>query len=204
MLLRVTMSMLLAVIGSIPAAAQPARDAAHNQSIGAGTQWALPYAGRGNPGVQVSWRRWFSPHVGIGTDVRWWGMRTTTEFNVPAHEGPGGTLIPSIVTRDDRRRSSYGVGAGVVARGWMGRLSLIAGAGPAFFADRTTYARRVDDRHESGSSPFRSFGAYMLAEAEVRATSRLSVFAGFRAELLDVRVFESSFAYPTAGVRFAF
>ena len=202
---RLTPFVLLAVIGTTPAAAQPARDAAHDQSVGAGAQWALPFTGRGDrPGVQASWRRWFSPRVGVGTDFRWWSRNTTEEFNSPAEERAGGVVIPAVQRRVDRRISSYGFGVGVLAKGSTGRLSFIGGAGPGFFVDSRTSETRANGTSDSGRSTLRSFGLHMLVEVDVRVTGRLSAFAGVRSELRDVRDLESSSGYPTAGVRFAF
>lgn len=187
------------------AATQPAAEDVHNQSIGGGAQWALPSSGRGGaPGVQVSWRRWFSPHLGIGTDFRLWREVMVTAIDFPAQTAPVGIAVPAQQGRDARRISSYGLGAGLLARESIGRLSLIGGVGPGFFVDRTAHDTRVNDSRSTGSDTLSSIGLFMLAEVEVRATSRLSVFAGFRGELRDVRVSESRSGYPTAGVRFAF
>ena len=205
MMLRATALMLLAVGAATPAAAQPARGGQHDQSIGGGPQWALPFFGRGDkPGVQTSWRRWLSAHVGVGTDFRWASRNTTEEFNLPAQERADGVVIPSAQRRVDQRIASYGFGVGVLARGPMGRLSFIVGAGPGFFVDRRSSETRVDGWRDSSRSAQRSFGLHMLMEVDVRATSRLSAFAGLRSELRDLRYPESSSGYPTAGVRFAF
>ena len=205
MMLRATALMLLAVGAATPAAAQPARGGQHDQSIGGGPQWALPFSGRGDkPGVQTSWRRWLSAHVGVGTDVRWASRNTTEEFNLPAQERADGVVIPSAQMRVDQRIASYGFGVGVLGRGQMGRLSFIAGAGPGFFVESRNSETRIDGRRDSGRETLRSFGLHMLMEVDVRATSRLSAFAGLRSELRDLRYLESSSGYPTAGVRFAF
>jgi hypothetical protein len=202
---RETTLMFVALVMAAPAIAQPAAEDAHNQSIGGGAQWALPYSGRGDmPGLQASWRRWFSPRVGIGADVRWWGRNTTVEFNTPAQEGPAGALIAPARGREDRRISSYGVGLGVLAQGSIGRLSLLGGAGPGFFVDRTSYQRQINDLQHDGWSAQRSIGVHALAEIEFRATSRVSVFMGLRTELRDLRFPGSTSGYPTAGARFAF
>ena len=205
MMLRLMASVLLVLMVTNAAAAQPGADDVHNQSIGGGAQWALPSAGRGDaPGVQVSWRRWFSPYLGIGTDFRVRRASTVTEIDFPAQTAPGGIAVGSQQGRDARRISSYCLGAGLLARGSLGRLSLIGGAGPGFFVDRRAHDTRINDSRSSGSEAMSSIGLFMLAEVEVRATSRLSVFAGLRGELRDVRVSESSSGYPTAGIRFAF
>jgi hypothetical protein len=202
---RETTLMFAALVMATPAAAQPAAESAHNQSIGGGAQWALPFSGRGAmPGAQASWRRWFSPHVGIGAEVRGWRRNTTVEFDTSAQEGPGGVISAPVRGREDRRISSYGVGLGVFAQGSIGRLSLIGGAGPGFFVDRTIHQRRINDLYDAGESTLRSIGVSTLAEIEFRATSRLAVFTGLRIELRDLRVPESSSGYPTAGLRFAF
>ena len=204
-MLRVTSLMLLAVIVASPAAAQPAGNAAHDQSVGAGAQWALPYSGgNDNPGVQASWRRWFSPHLGMETAFRWWSQNTTMAFDSPARENAAGVMIPSVQRQVEQRISSYGLGVGVLATGSLGRVSFIAGAGPGFFVDRTTRETRTNGMHDSGSNALRSFGVHMLMEVDVRVTSRLSAFAGLRSEMRDVREPAGSSGYPTAGVRFAF
>ena len=202
---RETTLMFVALVIAAPAIAQPAVEGAHNQSIGGGVQWALPYSGRGDtPGAQASWRRWFSPRVGIGADVRWWRRNTTDEFDTTFQEGPAGAGIAPGRGREDRQISSYGVGLGVLARGSIGRLSLIGGAGPGFFVDRSIYQRRINDLYHEGRSTQRSIGVHTLAEIEFRATSRVSVFAGLRTELRNLRFPGSTSGYPTAGARFAF
>ena len=204
-MLRVTALMVLAVGVTTPAAAQPRPQALHNQSIGGGAQWALPYTGRGDtPGVQVSWRRRLSPHLGVETAFRWWSRNTTTAFDSPASVNAAGAVIPAVQMRLDQRISSYGLGVGVLGTSWIGRLSFHVGAGPGFFVDRTAHETRTDGRLDSGSSAVRSLGLHMLMELDVRVTSRLSAFAALRSELRDVRDSESSSGYPTAGVRFAF
>jgi hypothetical protein len=204
MLRRLSPFLLLATIVAVPAAAQsPGGEL--NQSIDAGLQWALLIsASDATPGMQVSWRRWFSPHLGVGTDVRWAQKRTLREFDSPAQPGPDGVLIPAMQGREDRRISSYGFGGGILARTTMGRLSLVAGGGPGFFLDRSTHQSRINAAAHAGSTTVRSLGLFMLMEMEVRATMHLSGYAGLRAELRDVRFPDSSFGYPTAGVRFAF
>ena len=205
MILRLMASVLLVLMVTTAAAAQPAAEEVHNQSIGGGAQWALPSSGRGDaPGVQVSWRRWFTPYLGVGTDFRVWRESTIEEIDFPAQTAPGGIAVGSQEGRDARRISSYGLGVGVLARGSIGRLSLVGGAGPGLYVDRTAHDTRINESRSAGSTTLSSIGLFMLAEVEVRATSRLSVFAGLRGELRDVRVAESSSGYPTAGVRFAF
>jgi hypothetical protein len=202
---RVLLSMLFVAIVALPAAAQPAQSAVHDQSIGAGAQWALPHPARAaHPGLQLAWRRWFSHRVGVGTDFRWWGRSTTTEITSPAQTRQDGVVIPSMQGRDDNRISSYGLGAGILTKGSIGRLSLIGGVGPGFFVDRSAHERRLDGLRDGGSITVRSIGVQMLVEVEARATSRLSAFAGLRMEIRDLRASDSSSAYPTAGVRFAF
>ena len=202
---RVTMVALLALIGAPPAAAQPAPEVSHDQSIAAGAQWGLPYSGLGEPpGVEGSWRRWFSPRFGVEADFRWFGRHTTSEFNSLAQEDPDRVVIQSARGRDDRRISSYGLAVCVLGKGSIGRLSLIVGAGPGLSTDRTTYTRRISDRLEAGTSTITSIGVHTLAEIDVRATSRLSAFAGLRIDLRDLRFPESASGYPAVGVRFAF
>ena len=113
-------------------------------------------------------------------------------------------MIPPSQIRVDQQISSYGFGVGVLAKGSTGRLSFIGGAGPGFFVDSTMSETRANGMHDSGRSTLRSFGLHMLVEVDVRVTRRLSAFASLRSELRDVRDPESSFGYPTAGVRFAF
>ncbi len=205
MMLRVTALMFLAVVAATPAAAQPARGGQHDQSIGGGPQWALPFSGEGDkPGVQTSWRRWFSARVGVGTDFRWASRNTMEEFNLPGQERSQGVVIPSAQILVDQRIASYGFGVAALAKRAIGRLSFIAGAGPGFFVERRSRETRADGRRDSGRSTLSSFGLHMLVEVDVRATGRLSAFIGLRDELRDLRHLESRFGYPTAGVRFAF
>jgi len=82
--------------------------------------------------------------------------------------------------------------------------SLIGGAGPGFFVDRTIYQVRINDLQDEGRSTQRSIGVHTLAEIEFRATSRVSVFTGLRTELRNLRFPGSISGYPTAGARFAF
>jgi hypothetical protein len=201
---RVTMVALLALIGALPAAAQPAPDS-RDQSIAAGAQWGLPYSGRGEPpGVEGSWRRWFSPRIGVGADFRWLSRNTSSGFGSATGEDAERVVVQSAPGRDDRRISSYGLCVCVLGRGSVGRLSLIVGAGPGLSTDRTAYTRRINDRHEAGTSTLTSIGVHTLAEIDVRATSRLSVFAGLRIDLRDLRSPESASGYPALGLRFAF
>ena len=106
--------------------------------------------------------------------------------------------------RDVQQRSSYGWSIGVLAKAAAGRVSLIGGIGPEVFVDRTSHDTRINEWQSAGSTMRRSIGLHMSGEAEVRATARLSAFAGLRMAMPDVQVFASSFGYPTAGVRFAF
>ena len=205
MLRRLSPFLLLVWIVAVPAAAQPATATDLNQSIDAGLQWALLIsASDATPGMQVSWRRWLSPHFGVGTDGRWGQKHTITEFDSPAQPGPDGVLIPAMQSREDRRISTYGVGAGLLGRTVLGRLSFIGGAGPGLFFDRSTHDTRINAAQHAGSSTIRSIGLYGLMEMEVRATRRLSAYAGLRIELRDVRYPDSSFGYPAVGVRVAF
>ena len=206
MIIRVTAILLaLATTRPTPAAAQSRPDPELDQSISAGPQWALPYTrADAAPGIQAAWRRWFSPHFGIGTDFRWWRNTKTTEINSPAQTGPGGIPISAQLGREDRQTSSYGFGMGVLMKASAGRLSVIAGAGPGFFVDRTTHDTRINDMRNAGEITQHHLGIHMLAEVEVRASRRLSLFAGLRVEQRDVRALDTQTGYPTAGVRFAF
>jgi hypothetical protein len=201
---RLTIVLLLALLGTTPAAAQSAAEP-QNQSIGAAAHWALPHPG-GNvrPGVQVTWRHWRSPHFGIGADVRWWRRSITEEINSPAQPGPEGVRIPSMQGRTDERLSSYSTGIAPLGRTAAGRVSVIVGAGPGFFVERRSHDTRINASHNSGSTTLRSFGVQGLTELELRATRRLSLFAGLRLELREVRSMESNSGYPSAGVRFVF
>jgi len=203
MMLRLLTAMVLVVISSLPATAQSAPDVS-SQSIGAGAQWA-PHSGRGEaPGLQLAWRRWLTPYLGIGTEFRWFQRSTTTEIDFPDQTAPGGIAVPAQHGLEQQQISSYGFGGGLLARTSIGRLTLIGGAGPGFFVDRTVHDTRINDARNAGTTTFRSLGLHMVMEMEVRATNRLSAFAGIRMELRDLRDSESSFGYPTAGVRFAF
>ena len=203
MMLRLLTAMFLVVISSLPATAQPAPDVS-SQSIGAGAQWA-PHSGRGEaPGLQVAWRKWFTPYLGVGTEFRWFQRNTRTDIDFPRQTAPGGIVVPAQQGIEEQSVTSYGFGGALLARTSIGRLTLIGGAGPGFFVDRTIHDTRINDARNAGTTTFRSLGLHMVMEMEVRATNRVSAFAGVRMELRDVRDAESSFAYPTAGVRFAF
>ena len=201
---RLTIVLLLALFAATPVAAQSPAEP-RSQSIGAAAHWALPHPGGAvKPGVQVSWRRWRSARVGIGADVRWWRRNITEEIDSPAQQGPEGVQIPSMQGRSDERISSYSAGIALLGRTTAGRVSLVAGAGPGFFVENRSHDTRINGSQDTGSTALRSFGVHGLTEIEVRATRRLSVFAGLRLELRDVRSMESNSGYPTAGVRFAF
>ena len=203
MRIRVVALIVVALFVTTPASAQPAPNVAHNQSIAGGVQWALPYSGHGElPGGLASWRYLFSPRVGIGTEFRWFGRHTTSELISSSARDPRGDAIAHAI--DDRWINSYGVAIDVLAQDSIGRLSLVGGIGPGFFVERTRYARRINDTHQSGSSTISSIGLHAFVELGVRATSRLSVFAGLRIEVRDFGAVDSSSGYPAAGLRFAF
>ena len=203
MMLRLLTAMLLVVICSLPATAQSAPDAS-SQSIGAGAQWA-PHSGRGEaPGLQVAWRKWFTPYLGVGTEFRWFQRSTRTDIDFPGQPAPGGVVVPPQQGIEQQTVTSYGLGSALLARTSIGRLTLIGGAGPGFFVDRIVHDTRINDARNAGTTTFSSLGLHMVMEMEVRATARVSAFAGLRMELRDVRDAESSFGYPPAGVRFAF
>jgi hypothetical protein len=203
MMLRLARAMFLVVISSLPAAAQPPADVS-SQSIGAGAQWA-PHTGRGEaPGVQVAWRKWFTLHLGVGTEFRWFQRSTTTDIDFPGQTAPGGIVVPPQQGVEQQRVTSYGFAGAVLARTSIGRVTFIGGAGPGVFVDRTVHDTRINGSLNAGRMTVSSLGLHMVMEMEVRATNRLSAFAGVRMELRDVRDAESSFGYPTAGVRFAF
>jgi hypothetical protein len=200
---RLLTPMFLVLLHAVPAAAQPAPDAP-SRSISAGAQWA-PHSGRGEaPGVQLAWRRWFTPYLGVGTEFRWFQRSTTTDIDFPDQTAPGGIAVPAQHGREQQQVSSYGAGGALLARASIGRLTLIGGGGPGFFVDRTAHDTHINGSRNAGTTTFNSLGLHMVMEVEVRATSRLSAFAGLRMELRDVRDAESSSGYPTAGLRFAF
>lgn len=114
MMRRLMMSTVLAVCVAVPAAAQPAQPPEHNQSIGAGVQFAAPYGPGTAPGVQVSWRQWHGPRLGTGADFRWHNYDRISSYTI----------------------SSYSLGVSVLGRSTAGRVSLIGGAGPGFFVER--------------------------------------------------------------------
>jgi hypothetical protein len=96
MKMRVGALVALALLPANPAAAQPPVEREHRQSIGVGVQWALPNTGRAEkPGLQVSWRRWLSPRVGVGADGRFGVLATTREIDFPESTGPGGIIVRS-------------------------------------------------------------------------------------------------------------
>ena len=195
---------LIALGFATAAAAQPGPQPERRDSIGVGLHWALPIVGDDAPGVQLTWRRWLSPRIGIGTDARWWRTRTVTAIDSPAQQGPGGIAIASMEGQVDELISSASLGAGLLGRASAGRLSFVAGLGPGFFLDRRSHESRINQSHNAGTTMQRSIGVQALMEADVRAIGRWSVFAGLRLELRDVRSLESNSGYPTLGVRLAF
>ena len=201
---RVTIAVLFALAVTTPGAAQSPPEAPRHHSIGAAAHWALPYPGHARPGVQVTWRHWRSPTLGVGADVRWWRTTDITDLDAPAQQGPAGIQIPAMQGRVDERIASYAAGVGILGRVPAGRLSLIAGAGPGFFVDQRSHDSRINASHNVGSVTRRSLGVQALLEVEVRATRRVTAFAGLRIELREVQHQESSSGYPTAGVRVAF
>ena len=104
--------MLLMLTAAAPAAAQQTTVQEPNQSIAVGAQWAAHTAWGGTPGVQVSWRRWFSPRLGLEIGGRRWSGRD-----------------------DDELITSAAIGLGVLGRGTAGRLSLVGGIGPGLYID---------------------------------------------------------------------
>ena len=74
--------LLIALVFANRAAAQTPAARGLTQSIEAGVQWAnLISASDATPGMQVAWRRWFSPHLGVGGDVRWGQKHEIREFS---------------------------------------------------------------------------------------------------------------------------
>jgi hypothetical protein len=206
-MLRTAALIFFAVAVARPAAAQPAPAPEAGDSIGIGAHWAAPHPGGGEmPGLQASWRHWTSASLGIGADVRWWGRTTTRLFEVPARDGPNGSAVPARQGSEDESIRSAGVGVGLLGRMWMGPVSLIAGGGPGFFVDRSSHETRISETREpdTGTIEQRSVGLHGLLEMDVRATRRLSLFAGLRLELRDLRVAESNSGYLTGGVRLGF
>lgn len=193
MLLRPMLPPFVLVMAAVSASAQTVSEPV--QSIGVGAQWALPYRPHDGPGVQLSWRRWVGPHLGVGTDFRWFQRTKTTDVGSPGHGVRGQDVV---------RTSSSGFGVGVLGRQSAGRLSIAAGFGPGFFVDGSRHERQVNAQRDAGRHAERSVGIQATLELEVRATSRLSAFAGLRMELRDVRQSESRSGYPAAGIRFAF
>ena len=205
MKMRVGALVVLALLPTNPAAAQPPEEPEHRQSLGAGLQWALPNAGRAvKPGLQLSWRRWISPRVGVGADVRFGVLHTTREIDFPESTGPGGIIVRSQQGRERVKVASQGYGFSIFARSLPGRVTMTAGVGPGLFVDRRTHDTRINDWFSDGTETLRSLGAQGVVEIEVRATRRVSVFAALRMELRDVRDGESSSGYPAIGARFAF
>jgi len=205
MLCRLSPFLLLATMTPAPVAAQPSARGGLDQSIDAGAQWALLSSVRdAKPGVQVAWRRWLSPRAGFGLDLRLTQKATTRVFDSPAQAGPEGVRIPAMEGQEGRRISSYGLGGGILGRTVIGRVSLIGGAGPGLYFDRSAQDTTINASQHAGSTTIRSIGLFGLMEMEVRASRHLSGYAGLRVELRDVRDPESSFGYPTVGLRVAF
>ena len=110
---RLTIAVLLALTVTTPGAAQSPEAARHQ--IGAAAHWALPYPGQhSRPGVQLTWRRWRSPNLGVGTDFRWWRQTATTDVDSPAQQGPEGIGIPAMQGRVDERIASYSAGVALL------------------------------------------------------------------------------------------
>ncbi len=158
MMLRRLILALVVATAAVPASAQTGPEHAH--SIGVGPQSALPYTGHGPPGVQITWRRWVSPRLGVGTDFRWWQRTATSDVDSPS-QGLRGREVLS--------KSSYGLGVGVLGRESIGRLSFVAGAGPGFFVDATRHERQVNDLRDAGRTAVRSIGVQGLMELEWRS-----------------------------------
>ena len=197
--------LVLALLPANPVAAQPPAEPEHRQSLGAGVQWALPNAGRTvTPGLQVSWRRWLSPRVGVGADVRFGVLDTTRAIDFPESTGPGGIIVRSQQGRERVKVASHGYGFGIFARSRPGRVTVTAGVGPGLFLDRRTHDTRINDWFSDGTEILGSLGAQGTVEIEVHATRRVSVFAGLRMEWRDVRDGERSSGYPAIGARVAF
>jgi len=200
---RVTVFLALLMMAYAPVAAQSRSDPEHTQSIGAGLLWTST-GQAGTPGIDATWRRWFSPRVGIGADLRWGTSTKTIEIDSPEQPGPGGLTIRAQRGVEHLRTTSRAYGVGILARGLLGRVSLVGGVGPALFVDRSAHETRINDFQDAGESTWRTVGVLGVAEVEVRATRRMSVFAGLRIELRDARDSESLFGHPVAGVRLAF
>ena len=205
MKIRVGALMALALLPTTLAAAPSPAEPEHRQSIGAGVQWALLNTGRADkPGLQASWRRWLSPRVGVGADVRLGVLDTTRAIDFPESTGPGGIIVGSQRGRERVRVASQGYGVGIIARSLPGRVTVAAGVGPGLFVDRRTHDTRINEWSSDGTATLRSMGVQGTVEIEVRATRRVFVFAGLRMELRDVRDGESSSGYPAIGARIAF
>jgi outer membrane protein with beta-barrel domain len=184
---------LLAAAIAAPAAAQtgPAPERLH--SIGVGVHTAAPYRAGDAPGIQGSWVRWVKPRVGIEAEMRWWTGRRITD-----------SIGPTLRLHDEEKQTSYAVGVSVVARAGAGRLSVLGGIGPGFFADRWNNVTTANGETRSTGSSYSTVGVQGLMEMDVRLTNRASLFAGLRIELRDPGDAESLFGCPTVGVRFAF
>ena len=202
---RLSPFLFLGTLIAIPAAAQPGAGTDVSQSIDAGAQWALLSSVRDpKPGVQVAWRRWVSPSVGFGVDLRLTRKTTSRVFDSPAQAGPEGVRIPAMEGQEEQRISSYGLGGAILGRTAIGRVSLIGGAGPGLYFDRSAYDTTINASQHAGSTTIQSIGLFGLMELEVRATTHLSGYAGVRIELRDVGDSESAFGYPAVGIRVVF
>ena len=197
MTLRMAVAFVVAMAAAAPAAAQPPRQSAPVQSIGAGTQWGPPSSGAHlEPGVFLSWTRRFSPRLGVEIDFRWASRNRTSQFTSLA--------FPSERGEEVNLTSSYAVGGAIVVRESIGRLSLSGGAGPGFFADRTRHERQIGNLRDASLNTVRTIGVLGLVDLNLRVTNRLSAFAGLRLEFRDFTDGEGNMGYPAAGVRFAF
>jgi hypothetical protein len=162
-----------------------------SRQAGAAVEWSSLVEGWGG---SASFRIWRG-RLGLDVGAAAWAAERRREF--PSTDG---TAI--IDHTSDSARSA---GVSVVGRAGTGRLSLIAGAGPALFtkttSTRTTFdgVVRSNTRHTSSG-----MGARFLLEAEAELAGGVSAFAGARVELPDLRVPGLSSGALSTGLRVKF
>jgi hypothetical protein len=105
------------------------------------------------------------------------------------------------------RLNAYNIGANLLGAVPFGsRAALVLGGGGGLYHEGGTAEAIVNGERSSFSNGRNHFGLQSLAELDVRASDRMSIFGGLHAEWRDVRegIMDASVIYPVAGVRFMF
>lgn len=190
-----------------PAAAQAPQQPSLGHSIAGGAQWAFPVSDvdlKGSAGVNASWRYFTGPHLGIEGTFGWWQKNEKGQYHSDGFTTPDGAVYGAMNATYEQRLSTYGLGFNVLGRIPIGRAAIVMGGGPGYFIEHGDANANVNGTAYANSDTGNHFGVQGLAEVEVRATGRLSVFGGLRLELRDVRYADSGFAYPIVGLRLGF